>query len=1059
MKHMHWFTLGMLIMLVLAVAPPTASRTVAASPVVIDFEDLPAGGRFDRTQVAVVDQYADRGITFNHPAAFDYSKGSGAIPDFAHSGTKAMEQCVGIEFCVAPIEMSFSQAQPRVKVWIGFADEAGLREQRMVLLIALDANGLEVGRDTAVLNVGPSPQPIRTSLEVSLGTASVTRAQVRFAGGHATNGLAIDDVEFDIAGPPIPPPPCTGTAAPSVTLTRPTNDLIVRQNAFRLQGVITTDSPLTSVILTVTGAGGTSMLDLTASIPADGVFNKDIIDQLFPGANIITLSTTNCVGTGQSGSLTVRLEQPIVDLLISSVDPIQVVQNADLFHDGSIDLVRDKPAVVRVRIQINNGSELDPDQPITTRLSFQNRHMLETRTVGELRNPNFFVDFFLAPSLDGDATIEAHVDAGNRIPEVNENNNSGTALVTVKDTHGLYVAYVRVDCLGQLANYATTVTQAGAFLLGQFPVAPAEFTNHGLDASLNRNLCVNGRPGLPPAQPSPPLPPGTCPPPRGGIPDYCIPAGADFDWIMLWSLGKHLTNGQADIVVGIVDSNWTNVRMPRSGGVPANGYTYCGANRTFVRDGRWDTVSHEVGHIYQLNHPNAKTCKDRSVDLTNTGFWVEQTRAVQGAGPLMGPGGPMPPPFPQPNRWITRDQYESVFANYFRTSKFDPEVLLVSGILHKDGGVQWAPFYRLPNGIIDEADSGAFTIEVLDVDGNILYERPFDAQFFLQLDSATGSETVETDTVPFGFAVPYVAEAAVVQIQRNDKVLAHTFVATQLLRDAVLSIPDSGFDRRPPERRRALLNKIDALDARLSAGDLQGARNKLQNDIRRHLVEWLVDDYPTQSPLEYTKPAILDLVDKLIQRLAQAAFPSTGIRDGFNRQNGPLVNNWYGEARLTGYQVVNKQLDISSGGPIYWKAGAFGPTIEAYATFLRVDPDDGEQALLLKVQGEGNNPDYRQGAIKVVYDANARVVRVETIEPGQNSWTVRSSFAATLHDGDQLGARALADGQVAVFLNGQQVGAADAGSFFVNKRGRIGLWFRDASDAVLDDFGGGTPSR
>jgi hypothetical protein len=188
-------------------------------------------------------------------------------------------------------------------------------------------------------------------------------------------------------------------------------------------------------------------------------------------------------------------------------------------------------------------------------------------------------------------------------------------------------------------------------------------------------------------------------------------------------------------------------------------------------------------------------------------------------------------------------------------------------------------------------------------------------------------------------------------------------------------------------------------------------------------------------------------------------FPSTGIRDSFNRQNGPLVNNWYGEARLTGYQVVNKQLDIGSGGPIYWKAGAFGPTLEAYMTLVRVDPHGAEQALLLKVQGEGNNPDYRQGAIKVVYDANAQAVRVEAMEPGQSSWSRCGSFAAAVHDGDQLGARALVDGWVEVFDNGQRIGAAHAGSFFVNKRGRIGLWFRDANDAVIDDFGGGTPSR
>jgi hypothetical protein len=98
-------------------------------------------------------------------------------------------------------------------------------------------------------------------------------------------------------------------------------------------------------------------------------------------------------------------------------------------------------------------------------------------------------------------------------------------------------------------------------------------------------------------------------------------------------------------------------------------------------------------------------------------------------------------------------------------------------------------------------------------------------------------------------------------------VLARVSVSSKLLRDAVMSIPDVGFDKNPAQTRNALLNKIDALDQLLAAGDLVGARNKLQNDIRKQLVAWLKDSYPIQSPLEYTKPAILALVDELLQRL------------------------------------------------------------------------------------------------------------------------------------------------------------------------------------------------
>ena len=66
----------------------------SGSPVVIDFENLPAPG-LDGTAppVAVTDQYASRGVTFNGPQALDYSRGKLQIPGFAHSGTKAIEPC------------------------------------------------------------------------------------------------------------------------------------------------------------------------------------------------------------------------------------------------------------------------------------------------------------------------------------------------------------------------------------------------------------------------------------------------------------------------------------------------------------------------------------------------------------------------------------------------------------------------------------------------------------------------------------------------------------------------------------------------------------------------------------------------------------------------------------------------------------------------------------------------------------------------------------------------------------------------------------------------------
>jgi hypothetical protein len=84
-------------------------------------------------------------------------------------------------------------------------------------------------------------------------------------------------------------------------------------------------------------------------------------------------------------------------------------------------------------------------------------------------------------------------------------------------------------------------------------------------------------------------------------------------------------------------------------------------------------------------------------------------------------------------------------------------------------------------------------------------------------------------------AVPFPATAFKVAILSGGRVISSVNIASKLLADAVNSVPDSGFAMNPSQRRNALLNKIEALDAQLSAGAIQGAINMLRNDIRKSL--------------------------------------------------------------------------------------------------------------------------------------------------------------------------------------------------------------------------------
>jgi hypothetical protein len=113
---------------------------------------------------------------------------------------------------------------------------------------------------------------------------------------------------------------------------------------------------------------------------------------------------------------------------------------------------------------------------------------------------------------------------------------------------------------------------------------------------------------------------------------------------------------------------------------------------------------------------------------------------------------------------------------------------------------------------------------------------------------------------------------------------------------------------------------------------------------------------------------------------------------------------------------------------------------------------------LLKVQAnENGRPRWRQGVIEVAYKNNRHRDRitVRTYIPSQQ-WKTLAVFKISLEDGDRLGVHALADGTVNVFVNSNWVGNADAGPFFADKGGSIGL--RVVSPrlprAILDGFAG-----
>jgi hypothetical protein len=148
-------------------------------------------------------------------------------------------------------------------------------------------------------------------------------------------------------------------------------------------------------------------------------------------------------------------------------------------------------------------------------------------------------------------------------------------------------------------------------------------------------------------------------------------------------------------------------------------------------------------------------------------------------------------------------------------------------------------------------------------------------------------------------------------------------------------------------------------------------------------------------------------------------------------------------------------LDVGFDEDVYWNVSSYGADQEAYVSLTTIDPNGTEIGLMLKAQNTAN---VSPGVIDVVYDPGGQRVQVWTYINNSEGWKQRgANIPVTFADGDQFGARARADGQVEVYRNGVLVATRDVTGWphYANG-GYIGLFCIDASNAALDDFGGGT---
>jgi 6-phosphogluconolactonase (cycloisomerase 2 family) len=632
------------------------------------------------------------------------------------------------------------------------------------------------------------------------------------------------------------------------------------------------------LIFSITAPSPFQLVGQPASIPAggQGSFCVDFFATgpgLFAG-NLVILSNAPTSPTIIPLQATVILP----DLFITKIEPIQVVFEPDVNNDGVLDLVAKKRAAVLVSLRIDYFGALRDNDAVRLDMTFAGEATSRTLTTAQIlsADPVFDkhqqgsslvvekIDLYVNPATAGNRVIVVSgklVDSsGVDIPESTAGPKLMARNATVKETNSLVLAYVSIlRCIRADACY------------GPFKSTPEEnletFTTRVARTISEGSKFIYGTYPVPDSSPSSPASAGKF---SDGSSVSC-PLGFDCvinvitDALSVFKLGKRLVPN-ADRVIGIVPSDYFSYH-----GIGAVGISTPLSGGVLVRRDHLTTAAHEVGHTfglhrfleeYTLNPPGNKARGFWANFATDRGIRVDNAICFMGDTPDECPSATGTCDASQFDNWIDDQDFQSLFQTLRATS--DPPILLIDGMFRKDGSIELGKWYWLPEGKPTLPPPGRDVIQVRDFVDAVIGETSFDTDFLVHVDPIG---VRETDVAPFALALPFPKSAATLTIQREGTVLLRVNLFTKLLQDAVELIPDLGFVQNPSERRKALHNKIDALDTILNRRDFNAARNKLVNDIRQKLQEWLLPDYPVASKLQLTRIEIVQLVDDLISRL------------------------------------------------------------------------------------------------------------------------------------------------------------------------------------------------
>jgi hypothetical protein len=575
------------------------------------------------------------------------------------------------------------------------------------------------------------------------------------------------------------------------------------------------------------------------------------------------------------------------DLWISEVKPVQVVWDSDINGDGKIDLVAQKLTAIVANITIENPDALDQTMEIPVQLIYDGQIKdTQSKTVEKIRN-NGLINLSFTPSTEGDHEVLVIVDPENIIPESNDTNNTHSQKVTVKAVKDLFIGYFpitnprapystkfsRID----LNKYQSTAQNSNKFILATFPISIIDFhssikTEYQISAdwpvkedskhfnkSVLKDLNTVKKLGTKSESPyffSKYV--GIVPSdyfsahkgkwePCKGVYSYTVPdtalstegyyaAGVPHE--IAHSFGIHYFGEEYD--------NVQNQHMSPTTDYKLGGKAVSGMDVTDIY-GR-GTTNNYVWHSELDDNPFTANglCFMGNSDGINTYYWVNPQKSTE-----------------QLPRWICKEDYINLFKK-LRTNPIDPELLFVSGTFSEEGTFSLDSTYWIESGFPDEMVPGEYSIVLFDKDKQIISTTPFSDPYKAIIEPYG---IVRMETGVMAFTIPFPKEVATVQLTHSGKVISEFNPHEQLLADAIDNIPTTGFVKNPDQRRKAMQNKVAALDKMIADKKYGEARDKLRDDIKKSVQNWLKDGYSTTDPLEITKEDLLKLIDNTIERL------------------------------------------------------------------------------------------------------------------------------------------------------------------------------------------------